>query len=520
MTKWSEEMMEEAIGAVKNGLSITKAAKEFDIPYSTLQGRVKGAVSRKEEAADRQLLTEGQESWLANWILIQEQLGKAPTHRQIRDVVNAMLRLAGINQTPGKCWVTNFFKRNPGIGTKQGKRLDLQRVKSVSPDRIKALFQVLNGPILQHIRPSQRYNMDETGIAEGIGSNGKHVGAVGGKASRWCYVRSRSDGAWVSIIECISAAGDALPPAVIYTGKSLQQQWFEENLKGYEAWEFAATPNGYTTNDVGYEWLTRHFVPLTDPGQNEWRLLVLDGHDSHVSDSFMMACAINRIYLCVLPPHSSHITQPLDRSVFASLKQEYRQQLESYGYDDVGAAQSKQIFLRSYAAARKKALTNRNIRSGWRATGLWPVDISVPLQTLESLPSEQPVIQPRSPIRQQPVDTIATPLGGKALKRALDNVPNIKELDSRGLRFVIRKTIKAMEEKNRQLVEAELQRRALELQIERFRPKKRMKVEIDPNRRFANIGHIQAAHAKARAQEQVQGNRGLLDIDGIADLFT
>ena len=132
MTKWSEDMMEEAIEAVKNGLSITKAAKEFDVPYSTLQGRIKGAVPKKEDAADRQLLTESQESWLANWILIQEQLGKAPTHHQIREVVSAMLRLAGITQTPGKCWVSNFFKRHPGIGAKQGKRLDLWRIKSVS----------------------------------------------------------------------------------------------------------------------------------------------------------------------------------------------------------------------------------------------------------------------------------------------------------------------------------------------------------------------------------------------------
>jgi len=519
MTRWTENMMEEALEAVKNGLSITKAAKEFDVPYSTLQGRIKGAVPKKEDAADRQLLTESQESWLANWILIQEQLGKAPTHHQIREVVSAMLRLAGITQTPGKCWVSNFFKRHPGIGTKQGKRLDLQRIKSVSPDRIKALFKVLDGPLLQHVRPSQRYNMDETGIAEGIGSNGKHVGAVGDKASRWCYVRSRSDGAWASIIECISAAGDVLPPAVIYTGKSLQQSWFEENLRGYEAWEFTATPNGYTTNDVGYEWLTRHFVPLTDPGRNEWRLLILDGHDSHVSDNFMMACALNRIYLCVLPPHSSHITQPLDRSVFAVLKQEFRRRLEQYGYDNVGAAQSKQIFLRSYAAAREKALTGRNIRSGWKATGLWPVDVSVPLQTLKSLPSEHPVVPSPSPIRQQSFDAIATPLGGKALKRALDEIPNFKALDSRALRLVLRKAAKAIDDKNRQLVEADLQRQALEIQLERYRPKKRLRVEPDPNRRFANIGHIQAAHAKARALERVQENRGMVEVDGISGLF-
>jgi hypothetical protein len=57
--------------------------------------------------------------------------------------------------------------------TCQGKRLDLKRSKAVTSDRIKALFEVIKGPLLAEIRPQHCYNMDETGIMEGIGSNGK-----------------------------------------------------------------------------------------------------------------------------------------------------------------------------------------------------------------------------------------------------------------------------------------------------------------------------------------------------------
>ncbi len=57
---------------------------------------MKGAVPIKENAADRQLLSEGQEAWLAQWILIQEYLDQVPTHRQICEIVTVMLQLASI----------------------------------------------------------------------------------------------------------------------------------------------------------------------------------------------------------------------------------------------------------------------------------------------------------------------------------------------------------------------------------------------------------------------------------------
>lgn len=347
--------------------------------------------------------------------------------------------------------------------------------------------------------------MDETGIAEGVGTNGKRIGTrwtPGSKASRWAYVKARQNRTWVSIIECISAGGDRLPPAVIYTGSTLQQQWFDENLDGYAAWKFAASPNGYSSNDLGYEWLTRHFIPLTDPGQKEWRLLILDGHDSHVTDDFMVACAINRIYLCVLPAHSSHVTQPLDVGCFSVLKQKYRQYIESHSYDDLSSARSKQLFLLSYKSARDDALTSRNIRSGWRATGLWPVDISKPLGSKFIIPDDPPTPPAKTAVADESAAALATPSDGKQLRKSLGHLRGMRGRQPALAREAIRKASKALDKKNRELAEAEMQKRALEEQIANLRPKKRQKVDISPNKRFASLGHIQLAQAKARAAAQ------------------
>src|SRR5271170_1385657 len=47
----------------------------------------------------------------------------------------------------------------------------------------------------------------------------------------------------------------------------------------------------------------------TDAG---YRLLILDGHGSHVTGEFLGYCIQHKIVLLVLPPHTSHLTQPLD----------------------------------------------------------------------------------------------------------------------------------------------------------------------------------------------------------------
>lgn len=79
------------------------------------------------------------------------------------------------------------------------------------------------------------------------------------------------------------------------------------------------------------------------------------------------------VFFVVCPLTHLHVTQPLDASVFSPLKHNYRKHLEEFGYEDLGSAASKQAFLYCYHKARQEVLTARNIRAGWKTTGLWPI---------------------------------------------------------------------------------------------------------------------------------------------------
>ena len=54
---------------------------------------------------------------------------------------------------------------------------------------------------------------------------------------------------------------------------------------------------------------------------NQRRLLIMDGYSSHVRARFIAYCMCDAIDIVILPPHSSHLTQPLDVGIFRPLKQ-------------------------------------------------------------------------------------------------------------------------------------------------------------------------------------------------------
>lgn len=74
-----------------------------------------------------------------------------------------------------------------------------------------------------------------------------------------------------------------------------------------------------------------------------------------------------------MPPHSSHLLQPLNVSCFAVLKRSYGRQVEDLIRAGVSHI-NKSDFLLAYLTARTESITSNTVRSGFAATGLVPYD--------------------------------------------------------------------------------------------------------------------------------------------------
>ncbi|RPA90989.1 DDE-domain-containing protein [Choiromyces venosus 120613-1] len=120
------------------------------------------------------------------------------------------------------------------------------------------------------------------------------------------------------------------------------------------------------------------------------RLLILDGHSSHVNLRFSEFCDSHNIICFCLPAHSTHILQPLDVGLFGPLQKYYGKVVENY-HISTNIGINYRNFLPLYKQARSQAYSVANIKSAFHKTGIVPflphMFLPQQLQSSRSVPS-------------------------------------------------------------------------------------------------------------------------------------
>jgi hypothetical protein len=135
------------------------------------------------------------------------------------------------------------------------------------------------------------------------------------------------------------------------------------------------SPRGWTDTELALIWLMKEFeIQTRDRANGGYRLLLLDGHVSHLSYQFCAFAERHQIIVLCLPPHTTHALQPCDVGAFGPLESAWRSEVTAM------SRASQPIFknnlLAAYARARLRAMTNPVVRSAWLKTGIWPTDIT------------------------------------------------------------------------------------------------------------------------------------------------
>jgi len=127
---------------------------------------------------------------------------------------------------------------------------------------------------------------------------------------------------------CGCADGTTVWPMVIFKGAKEGQDWWKSNVARCT---FAHSPNGWTDNELMLWWLEHNFDADThDKANDRCRVLLLDGHRSHLTlELILYAWAANITILCY-PPHTTHILQGLDVVSCTQLKQMYSQEVKAF----------------------------------------------------------------------------------------------------------------------------------------------------------------------------------------------
>lgn len=197
----------------------------------------------------------------------------------------------------------------------------------------------------------------------------------------------------VTVMECVNAMGTAIKPLVIHAGAEKDAEWIR--ARPNEA-HLACSPNGWTDSDAALWWLREVFDVETKPTSKEIkRLLILDGHISHVSLEFILQAEKLNIILLLLPPHTTHRLQPLDVGAFGPLSTAWSRAVRTL--QDNGRTINKVTFLATYLQARSQALTPRVITSAFGRCGIHPYDPSK-ITEEEMAPAEKTTCRASQPL--------------------------------------------------------------------------------------------------------------------------
>lgn len=140
-----------------------------------------------------------------------------------------------------------------------------------------------------------------------------------------------------------------------------------------------------------------------EKANGRYRLLIVDGHNSHYTRGFLEHARTHMILVICYPAHATHILQGLDVVVFAIVKRCLTEERDLYEFR-TGEKISKKNFLEIYGNAHLKALTPRTIKSAFRATGVWPFNADI-IQPDAMAPSKETScesylpVAPATPVR-------------------------------------------------------------------------------------------------------------------------
>jgi hypothetical protein len=274
-------------------------------------------------------------------------------------------------------------------------------------------------------------------------------------------------------------------------------------------WFFTASPKGWTNNVIGHEWLEKVFIPCTEPEEaNEKRLLFLDGHDSHLSEAFIFGCFRSNIHPCHLPAHTSHILQPLDLSCFSILKRNYRNELSLVASLVEEGPTAKATFLRCYYKARAAAFTEEHIKSGWRGSGLWPINIQKPLSSPYVIPDEEEAqaaeegnSTPRAANQEPELSLFHTPKRTEDVADLARAAFHVEELTPTS-RLFCRTVGKGLEREALKRVMESDRADQLEARMSQSRVAKRRKVEKPPHQVVCEMKELYATRSLMRQEQE------------------
>ena len=307
-------------------------------------------------------------------IKIMEKWGYGLSKKEIIFAMEQYLKMNSIktpfkDNIPGKDYFINFTRRHD-LSHKKPQSVEVPRKRAVDPFVISHYFELLSN-FTHNVPPERIYNIDETSFCLDP-SRIKVVGEKGKAAHRVTAGPGREN--FTVLIMGGSASGRKLPPLIIFRGKHIWDSWMAKGNEEFPDMTYAATENGWMNSETFSNYFQHSFLPAI--GKHRPVILIYDGHSSHVSLEIIEIALNENVIILKLPPHTSHLLQPMDLAVFKPLKQEYDNAVIKWQRKHYGIKMPKQEFSAIISRIWMN-VDSQVIKSGFKKAGIHPFNNDV-----------------------------------------------------------------------------------------------------------------------------------------------
>lgn len=198
-----------------------------------------------------------------------------------------------------------------------------------------------------------------------------------------------------TIMVCGSAGGVLLPPYIVFKSGSLWESWTIGGPQGSPCCSdpccsrgsrYNCTSHGWMDANTFKDWFFTTFLPHAKRLTGR-KVLIGDNLASHFNADVIKECEDSQIDFVCLPKNSTHLTQPLDVCFFRPLKEAWRYCLNKWKNNNTRLNGIPKSTFPSLVRECLERINNvgcisDNLKSGFRATGIYPTDRHVILQKL------------------------------------------------------------------------------------------------------------------------------------------
>lgn len=373
--QWEKREMIEAVNAImEKGMSIRKATQKFNIPKSTLVRWLRKAKVDGIESCDfkigryKTVFTEEQEYNLKQYIKDMHLSLCELSSLELRRLAFQYAEMHNINHSfnketrlAGQDWYANFMKRNRDNEQNPINSIFFEGLNNTY--NIDKFFELLTD-LQQFYKfpPNRIYNVNETGFI-----------SIPHLTSRIVTVQDKSglSNDFITTMTCCSAAGDFIPPLMIFPADKQEPEFTYGCPPGTK---IVCHPSGSLQREIFFPTWFHHFVDYAKPSNIDPILLLLNGRAIHVKNlEFIQKAKDLNIHILSIPVNSRRKLHPLELNFMAALAEHYLEEQDKWLQENKGQFIHLKNVSVIYGKAYTKAAAPSNAIEGFESTGIYPL---------------------------------------------------------------------------------------------------------------------------------------------------